>query len=313
MRCVALFLIPTQLYVELVYTMPYACSAYSEWTLYCVCVLCWFMKINAAANWLAVILYDPSYQKTKDNPYIDVNHRTEKPPDQFQPWIQQAIHDHKNGSVVYDMAGEEDIPWVFCKYCSMNVPPRTYHCKICQKCIPKRDHHCFMVGNCVGFRNQRYFIMFCFYVLVNEVSDFYFTYKYMRDVYWPESAGFKEFILPVAIYRWLFGVMEGHYCLMVVHLTTELIFSVMGFIYFTSQMKLTKEGITLLEVAKKVPIRNTNSFQRNMRSIFGDFWALNFFFPMTPIFRQMDDGVHWEGVKYDQNANKKWEDDGQPM
>lgn len=312
MRCLMLFQSPTQLYVTVTYIMPYLLSDYGPWTLYVACVVCWFVVINLFANWFAVMLYDPSFPKTKDNPYFDTNLRTDNPPDTFRPLIQEATsNNHQNGSVVYDMAVKDALPWSYCKYCERNVPPRAYHCKFCKRCILKRDHHCFMVGNCVGFNNQRYFFMLLFYGMVYESLGFVVTYKYLSEVYWPMAINWKDFVFPVAVWRWLFGAIEGRFCLMIVQITIETIFSLVALVYFASQVKMTSSGITLYEMAKKVPIRNTNGFKRNFRSVFGDFWYLNFFFPLTPIFRQMDDGIRWEGVKYDNNAYQKWKDDGE--
>ena len=270
------------------------------------------MVINLFANWFAVILHDPSCRKTKDNPYIDFN-RNDHPPDTFRPLIQEAIDNQQNGSAVYDMAIKDALPWSFCKYCEMRVPPRAYHCKFCKKCILKRDHHCIMVGNCVGFNNQRYFFMWLFYGLVYELFGFMVTYNYLFEVYSPIADSWTDYVFILAILRWLFGAMEGRFCLMVVQITIEFIFSIIALIYFASQVKMTLTGITLFEVVKKVPIRNTNGYRRNIRSVFGGFWYLNFFFPLTPIFRQMDDGICWEGVKYDNNAYQKWKDDGELM
>ena len=266
------------------------------------------MVINLFASWALVILHDPSYKKSKDNPNIDLN-RNDQPPDVFQPLIQEAVDYRQTGSTVYDMAVKDCLPWEYCKYCEINVPPRTHHCKFCKKCILKRDHHCIMVGNCVGFNNQRYFFMWLFYGFVYELFGFILTYNYLYEVYSPIADSWTDYFFILAICRWIFGAMEGRYCLMVVQITIEFIFSIISFIYFASQVKFAATGITMLELVRKIPIRNTNSYKRNLSSVFGGFWYLNFFFPLTPIFRQQDDGIHWEGVKYDNNAYKKWEDD----
>ena len=314
MRVLMLFQAPTQLYVFVVYICPYTFSDYGPWAVYYMRVLAWFVCINGLANWFCVILYDPSYPKTKDNPYIDVNHRPDNPPDQFRPLIQEATRtSNQNGSVVYDITSKEALPWEFCETCKMHVPPRAHHCKFCKKCILKRDHHCFMVGNCIGFKNQRYFIVLAFYAMLVGGVGCYFQFRYLKGVYWPAADDWLDLVPPVALYRWIFGNTKGHICLMVFHVFLEGLFGFIGWVYFTSQISITSSGKTLFEVAKKVPIRSTNSVQKNFRSVFGDFWLLNFLFPMVLVFRQRDDGVHWEGIKIDHNANEKWKDDGEVM
>ena len=312
MRLLMVFHTPTQLYVFVLYIIPYLCGEYGPWMVYYMRVLCWFIAINDFANWFCVILYDPSFPKTKDNPYIDVNRHGDNPPDQFQPLIQEAMHQQKNGSVVYDMTTKEALPWEFCDKCDMHVPPRAYHCKFCKKCILKRDHHCFMVGNCVGFKNQRYFIVYNFYVSLTCVLGAIGTFKYLSEVYWPDATDWKDFVPPVAVWRWLFWDTKGHISLMVFHIYVQFVFGAIGFLYFSSNLTMAMQGKTLFEIAKKVPVKNTCTVKRNLRSVFGDFWLLNFIFPMTLIFRQKDDGVHWEGIKYDHNARKDWEDDEEP-
>ncbi|CAO1632148.1 unnamed protein product [Sympodiomycopsis kandeliae] len=43
-------------------------------------------------------------------------------------------------------------------------PERTHHCSICKTCIVKYDHHCPWLNQCVGLYNERYFMMFLFYL-----------------------------------------------------------------------------------------------------------------------------------------------------
>lgn len=311
MRALMLLQAPSQMYAFIYYIIPYVFEDYSPWTVYYMKVLAGFVMVNGLGNWICVILYDPHYPKSKDNPYLQVDQQHQTPPEHFAAHIEKATsyQSGQNGHCVYDMTSKEDLPWNYCKKCRMHVPPRAHHCNFCKKCILKRDHHCFMVGNCIGFKNQRYFIILAFYAIIVGLVGGYFTYKYVHEVVWPILGSWYDVIFPITLWRWLFGYIKGINCLLIVHIYTEFVFGIIGFIYFTSQMTISGSGKTLFEVAKKVPIRNMNSINRNMKSVFGDFWGLNFLFPMTLIFRQRDDGIHWDGVKIDHNA--KWKDDGE--
>jgi palmitoyltransferase len=268
-------------------------------------VLIWYVVMNMLANWFCVMLYSAAYPKTKDNPYLHMEQHDTNLPDHFAARIEQASSQSgANGHCVYDMTTKEGLPWNFCDKCSMHVPFRTHHCDSCKACILKRDHHCYMVGTCIGFKNQRYWIILTFYVAVNCILCGTLVFKYVRNMVWPEMTSWTDLVFPITIWRTIFGSIPSIHCILILQLYVDLVYGMLSFAYFSIQMCITMDGKTLFEVNKKIPVRNMNSANQNMKSVFGDFWGLNFLFPMTLVFRQRDDGIHWDGIKLDQNANE---------
>ena len=52
-----------------------------------------------------------------------------------------------------------------CQKCKSIKPERAHHCSVCGRCVMKMDHHCPWVNNCVGEKNQKFFVLFCFYIM----------------------------------------------------------------------------------------------------------------------------------------------------
>ncbi|KAL4238254.1 hypothetical protein ACF0H5_002967 [Mactra antiquata] len=306
MRSTMIFIGATEPFVLGNYIIPYMCEDCSPWTIYYMKVLVWFCIINMLANWFCLVLVDTSFVKTKDTPFINFDQTKDEFPDHFAARIEQAsvMRSEQNGHCVLEADDEKILQWHTCDKCDMRVPPRSHHCKVCKKCILKRDHHCFMVGTCIGFKNQRYFIMMCFYVAICGVLGGALTLIYVKDNVIPELSSWIDIVLPITLVRCMFGYVKGMHCLLIIHMYIELFFGTYCGLYFNAQFAIQCDGKTPYEIEKKLPVRSTNSFNKNMKSVFGELWGLNFLFPMTIILRQQDDGSSWDDLKIDKNFNK---------
>ena len=294
------FQIPSQLVMFVYYIIPTLFIEYSPWVQYYLKVLVMVGCLEFTANYLCVRLYDTLYRTTRDNPQPkEILNRWNNPPEKFEPLL-----GHSNGMANGHMTDEHgSLPWTRCDKCNMNIPPRTHHCDFCKACVLKRDHHCFMVGTCIGHKNQRYFVVVAFWTMMCGLFGALFTFAYVSHIHWP-FAPWTDFFLPITVYRTLWSdKIPLHIGIMILHLHLECLFGFLGFFYFVSQMLIIAQGKTLHELAKEVPVKNFNSVNSNFVSVFGNFWALNFIFPMQILFPQTDDGIKWEGVKLDYNAN----------
>ena len=202
-----------------------------------------------------------------------------------------------NEFIVLNMSDKKDHTWSFCEKCETDKPPRAHHCPLCKTCILKRDHHCYLVGNCVGFYNQRYFVVLNFYALFGGLVSLYLTYVHnSAEVF--HVLSYADYFFPATIFRWMFGYLSLFQCVVTVHVSLSIVFIVFGLIYFLSQIFIICKGKTYQEYKKVVKMQCSLSMQERFRSVFGDYWLLNFFFPMTFVFKQKGNGTSWKGVNF---------------
>lgn len=94
---------------------------------------------------------------------------------------------------------ESILTWLPSKAANSLVPPpkpeRTHHCSVCKFCVIKYDHHCPWLNQCVGLDNERYFVLFlfwlvigCLIVLACGASQFYAAVKLLVPFH-PQDQG----------------------------------------------------------------------------------------------------------------------------
>jgi len=69
-------------------------------------------------------------------------------------------------------------------------PERAHHCRHCGQCQLKYDHHCPWINQCVGLRNERFFLLFLFYLSISCAWIVYWGWPCFTDTFdfatpWP--------------------------------------------------------------------------------------------------------------------------------
>ncbi|ELU18568.1 hypothetical protein CAPTEDRAFT_143408 [Capitella teleta] len=186
--------------------------------------------------------------------------------------------------------------WKPCLICQCQRPPRAHHCPLCNTCVLKRDHHCFFTGSCIGLRNQRHFVVFtfwssvaCSYCLVHSLI-YVCTHFLSRNTVW-------DLLLPMTVGRWALGFVGTLDSFMVGTLYSLVWFWITSLGFLIEQARAIREGITSFEMDNKIKISNTAKLESKLQGVFGDYWYLNFLFPMQAAFPCTDDGVQWKSIK----------------
>ena len=166
-----------------------------------------------------------------------------------------------------------------CKKCLNYKGPGVHHCSICNRCTQDMDHHCPWVNNCVGKMNQKYFILFVFYVAAGEFVSILMLVA--RGVHCLGKPGTCADPLPP------FGVL-----ICIVVLVLSIFFLVFVIAMMCDQYEAIMEGNSidrLKGIAKKVRTptpRLCASERMYMRSPFQPFTSLLLLLPPLPLPQQ---------------------------
>ncbi|KAH8390361.1 hypothetical protein KR200_012023 [Drosophila serrata] len=156
-----------------------------------------------------------------------------------------------------------------CPKCCSIKPDRAHHCSVCQRCIRKMDHHCPWVNNCVGENNQKYFVLFTFYIASISVHTLFLVLTQFAECVKNDWRTCSPYSPPATIFLLLFLTFEG------------LMFGIFTIIMLATQLTAILNDQTGIEQLKKEEARwAKKSRLKSIQSVFGRF-SLAWFSPFT--------------------------------
>jgi len=156
-----------------------------------------------------------------------------------------------------------------CPKCCSIKPERAHHCSICQRCIRKMDHHCPWVNNCVGEGNQKYFVLFTFYIALMSYYALFLAINHFIGCLGSEWQACPAYSPPATIIFLLFLMFEG------------LLFALFTSIMFGTQVSAIWYDETAIESLKKEETRwIRKSRWKSFQAVFGRF-SIHWFSPFT--------------------------------
>jgi len=170
-----------------------------------------------------------------------------------------------------------------CAKCKSIKPERAHHCSVCGRCVMKMDHHCPWVNNCVGEKNQKFFVLFCFYIMSMSGYALFMAVRktiHCVDVRWKECTYVSA---PLAVVLTLILCFEA------------LLFLLFTAIMFCTQIHAISVDETGIEQLKGEKNLGSKSRWANFKQVFGFqptwTWFLPFYYPKQ--------GKHHEPFAYD--------------
>lgn len=300
----------------IVLALPYLYSEYDDRVTWYLRGFGYFLIFQLMGNWLCMRFVDSSY-----NPYLhgvmpdgiavgqnvckirakenqNGNHSSRSRKDATSISM-------NNGSVMYvatEMPKSEDLPpkrtaypyfsWTPCLRCNRPRPPRCHHCPICNKCVLKRDHHCFIAGVCIGYRNLRHFIVFLVWAFVGTLFALVHALVWAYYEVFPHTS-YADVIFPLAIARALLGYIEWKFAVLIVLGWLCLAYLVWSYAFLEKIKGNLELGRTSFEKDFKMEVLDTRDTWGKLRSVFGNYWMLNFVVPLHFVFEPADDPVIW--------------------
>ena len=157
----------------------------------------------------------------------------------------------------------------YCEKCDQWKPDRTHHCRVCKRCIHRMDHHCPWIDNCVGAKNQKFFVLFLFYVFLCCVIELLLIIYVVFCYYRLKDRSFRNGLLSL-----LAGVFTG---------VIALVFLIFTAVMFHDQIEVIVNNQT--EVEK---MSNMVGKQKTKLECLKQAMGSNFFVWINPFFDSPD-------------------------
>ena len=154
-----------------------------------------------------------------------------------------------------------------CPKCSSIKPERAHHCSVCKRCIRKMDHHCPWINNCVGETNQKYFVLFTFYIASISLHAMIMVITHFVKCVGSTFQTCYYFSPPATIIFLVTLTMEG------------LLFFIFTMIMFCTQMSSICSNETGIEQLKNEKHWSKGTKWLNIKSVFGDRFSFDWFLP----------------------------------
>lgn len=244
-------IIPTVYWFELFIVLPAFYVQWSFWyTFHFICGT--FILLNITANYAAIIFCDTSI---------------------------------KGRMLPSNLAPH----WRFCSVCETVAPPRSWHCNVCNTCILKRDHHCMFTSCCIGHFNQRYFMVFVFYMFIATVYATYYNVFFI--------AGFVELRSWMSLFKIVFPLamvfVEWSIAQIFLFLTLIIVIgSIFTGVLLYFHCDLITKGKVTYERNRKL-IEYDLGKMKNWEDVLGEKWYLVWLSPFIES-KQLRDGIYWD-------------------
>ena len=154
-----------------------------------------------------------------------------------------------------------------CSKCYSIKPERAHHCSVCKRCIRKMDHHCPWINNCVGETNQKYFVLFTFYIASISLHAMIMVVIHFVKCVGTDWIGCHYFSAPATVVFMISITFEG------------LLFFIFTMIMFCTQITSICQNETGIEQLKNEKHWKNSNKWLNMKSVFGDKFSIAWFLP----------------------------------